>query len=290
MKAPLRSLAIGVLAVGVAASTARAGAYRDSVLADAPIGYWRLGDTSVGVAQDETAFDRDLSHININAGDLGRPGAVAGDPDTAVRLSGSSAVLERNLGASPSSDFAFASGQSFSLEYWIRTTQVPPAASNVGLLTKSYDSAQAIPWYLMRMSDTGKADIYLRSPDKVAVGLTSVNDGQWHHVVGVYDTKGGASTTDGELRLYADAKLEGAAGSVPLAAGGTNTRPLVFGRHAGRHYSGWLDELAIYRTALTPDEIFQHYLLGVPEPGVWALLALGLSAWLACRSFERRFD
>ena len=62
-------------------ATAIPSAYRDTVLADHPISYWRLDETS-----GTTATDVQLANTGAYVGSptLGQPGAIVGDPDTAV--------------------------------------------------------------------------------------------------------------------------------------------------------------------------------------------------------------
>jgi hypothetical protein len=47
---------------------AQAADYQDAVLADGPLSYWRLDETSGTVAQDATANDRDGTYTNATLG------------------------------------------------------------------------------------------------------------------------------------------------------------------------------------------------------------------------------
>ncbi len=79
-------------------------------------------------------------------------------------------------------------------------------------------------------------------------GNVDVNDGQWHHVAGVYD--------GGELRLYIDGALDVSArtrGSINV-----NTYPVYIGENAeepGRAWNGLIDDVRIYDYALSEAEI-----------------------------------
>ena len=79
-------------------------------------------------------------------------------------------------------------------------------------------------------------------------GSANVNDGQWHHVAGLYD---GA-----ELRLYVDGRLdvaETASGSINV-----NGYPVIVGANAeqpGRAWNGLIDDVRIYNYALSAAEI-----------------------------------
>ena len=56
--------------------------YRAAVLADSPLAYWRLGETSGTVAHDETGNGHDGTYVGGVT--LGQPGALTGDANTAV--------------------------------------------------------------------------------------------------------------------------------------------------------------------------------------------------------------
>ena len=53
----------------------------------------------------------------------------------------------------------------------------------------------------------------------------------------------------------------------------------------GNNFDGIIDEVSLYNTVLTPDQIQRHFLLTTTEPSaflIWALGLLGL-AWYARR-------
>jgi len=120
-------------------------------------------------------------------------------------------------------------------EYW-RLTIGGPETGGPGL----------VGWHVM--TDTGQADYGSRR---------RVDDGQWHHVAGVFD--------NGTLTIYIDAGPEAPAFGGPTFGTGTtrygflgigseatefNGRPNATG-----YFDGHLDEVRIYDRALTPAEI-----------------------------------
>jgi hypothetical protein len=107
---------------GLGGSTGQAGGattYEDVVLADAPLAYYRLGETfATDPAVDRTGGGRDANYTFASgAGNvtLGVPGAIANSGDTAVTLEGLSEV---SLPAS--TDFMFAPDHPFTFEAWVR--------------------------------------------------------------------------------------------------------------------------------------------------------------------------
>jgi len=281
----------------VAAAPAHAALYDAAVLGDNPIAYWRLGEAA-GAAQalDATAYARPLDYAGFAAGDYGQPGVVVGDPDTAMRL-----TMARPTISSPNTtDFAFAAGQSFSLEYWIRVAPGNASSTDAGVVCKGYDSAQSRPWYLSRYNrtsngGTGMVDFYLRDPGGASnfvasTGSVPLNDDAWHHVVGIYDS------AMAEVRLYVDAILQGTATGVPAAAYGANSRRFIVGNHFNRVFDGQVDELALYAVALDNvdgvggidalSRVAAHYEAGrtvIPEPATLALVGLGVLGLLRRR-------
>ena len=261
------SVVLACSLVALAANSVRAD-YVSTVLSDGPIGYWRLGESvDTDPTADAALPAQDLDYLP-GTGDgsftFGQTGAIVGDTNTAVAFTpssgsdatGGAASTHPSVASTNSTDFGFASGQSFSIEYWVRVA--PGNASSVsgpGLVTKGYDSSQETPWYLSRYTG-GKVDFFVRSPDKFVTSLTNVTDDRWHHVVGVYDA-GGA-----ELRLYVDGYQEASVGGVAANAYGTNGRPLSIANHANRGFAGQMDEVAIYESALTSGQVFTHYATG----------------------------
>jgi len=80
------------------------------------------------------------------------------------------------------------------------------------------------------------------------IGKVNVNDGQWHHVVGIYDGT--------RLCLYVDGRLDN---SVEVSKSiGTNDKPVYIGGHseqAERCWNGLIDDVRIYDYALSQNEV-----------------------------------
>ena len=81
--------------------------------ADAPIGYWRLGERSGTTATDASGNHQDATYSGAIA--LGRSGALVQDPDTAALFDGSTARLV--LPYSPPKN-------SFTIEAWVQTSAI----------------------------------------------------------------------------------------------------------------------------------------------------------------------
>jgi hypothetical protein len=91
-------------------------------------------------------------------------------------------------------------------------------------------------------------------------GNISVNDGQWHHVAGVYDGT--------NMYLYIDGDLDvsvSTSGSINM-----NNYKVLIGENAqpsahNRYWNGWIDDVRVYNCALDIDEI-RCVRDGLPDP------------------------
>jgi len=77
---------------------------------------------------------------------------------------------------------------------------------------------------------------------------TEIDDGKWHHIVGLYNGE--------KICIYIDGKLDAekaATGKIAL-----NNSPVYIGENAGnmgRGFCGWIDSVSIYNHALREDEV-----------------------------------
>ena len=140
---------------------------------------------------------------------------------------------------------------SFSVEAWVKTTSAP--SSNIGLVT-NYGSNTTPFWKLGLEGSSKKFHFELRDKNGVYQNITSsksMNDGQWHHLVGVRDAE------REKARFYVDGVLMGEA-NAPV--GDVNSgQSIFFGFHSNRYFEGCLDEVTLYGYALTGVDILKKY-------------------------------
>ncbi len=111
-------------------------------------------------------------------------------------------------------------------------------------------------------SGADKARFYINNGSWLNSGdsITSVSDGQWHYVVGVYDGT--------YARIYVDGTLESSTnvGSVTLSS---NSDPVSIGAYSNgsggsvENWNGLIDEVAVWNRALSATEIANIYKRGV---------------------------
>ena len=264
MKAPRHStISIPALLFALSAGPASAD-YKDEVLADSPIGYWRLGEAAgAASAVDASGNDRHLDYTLFLDGDFGQEGAIIDDLDTAARFTptpGANAPAGNpsthpSVVSPNSTDFGFAAAASFTLEYWIKALPGNASTNSAGILVKGYSTIQTTPWYLSRYNQ-GAVDFFLRDINNTSIFVDSasgVADGVWHQVVCVYDSAAA------EIQIYIDGALEASAGGIPADAYSTNAEPFTLANHLNRAFDGWLDEVAVYDKALSAARIAAHY-------------------------------
>jgi len=215
--------------------------YRAAVLADLPLAYWRLGETSGTVARDETGHGHDGAYTG--AFTRGTPGALAGDPDTAVTLDG--VTGEVDVG----DNFDFAGQVPFSFEAWVKPAVIDSQYRHV--VTKMAFDTQGFPqvgtYVILEQGNTTLGFERWQDGGTVLAVETSAFPaaGLWAHVVATYD--GGTGT------LY----VNGAAVQSATSAGGVqaNGVPMLW----GNLLHGVLDEIAVYGAALPASRVTAHY-------------------------------
>lgn len=204
------------------------------------VGAWTFDDDSGGKVKDVSGngFDGELAG-NAKIDKAGKFGS-------AVSTDGTEAYV-----MIPDND-AFEFNGDFTIACWIQNDT--PPTDNSSFVTKGYHKTAAAggdakPWYLVYFLKTGTVDFFLRDTNAVnsrAVGATLVNDGKWHHILGMKD---GA-----EVKIYIDGKEDGVAAAVD-AVYGKNDLPLVFMVHYDRWFKGMIDEVAVFNKALSKQEI-----------------------------------
>ncbi len=220
------------------------------MLADGPVSYWTLNETTGGGACDV----RGRNHAKIRGGvSSGQGNAVAG---TAMSFDGSSGYLE--LGGATSLQPTGA----LSVEGWIKTRAM-------GFQTVLRSRLSGYDLYLQEGLPTafacGQANPCAESIGESFAyklqGSSSVADDRWHHLVLTKD----AATA----KLYVDGVMVASrAHSEPVFYAGTG---IAIGRDGDGDYAyaaGSLDEVAVYDHALGAPRVQAHFAAGptVPSP------------------------
>ncbi len=227
--------------------------YRDAILADHPLAYWRMGQVGGGTVLDETGGGNALV-LQGTGHELGVPGAVQG-ADTALGFDGVSSFA---IATDPRA-LDFTATAAFTLECWAR--RQTGGASYFQHLISSVDGVannrNGYVLYLLPEPAAGETARSVFERDRPAndVGIfgSVAKAAVWAHYVTVFD---GATAT-----LYVNGTLANTA----MAPGNLASRqtPFAIARAAGgaNFFKGALDEIAVYPKALNAAVIAKHHLL-----------------------------
>ena len=221
--------------------------YRDVVLEDAPLGYWRLGEPPMS-AMGMNEIAQGVPGAYVDSVELGVPGALAGDSNTAAGFDGMTASFE--LG----DIFDFVGMAAFSLEAWIRPTSY--SGDYQGVFSKEMYDVDGREGYLLTVRG-GEFIAVERWRDGVQtwVGVPSPPTGSFVHVVATFD-----GTT---MCIYLDVSMSSCVTSDVILA--DTSAPLLIGHRGApsETFAGVIDEIAIYDHALSSARINAHYAAGV---------------------------
>ncbi|HYI80355.1 MAG TPA: LamG-like jellyroll fold domain-containing protein [Thermoleophilaceae bacterium] len=213
-----------------------ASTYSNAVLADTPISYWRLGETS-GAAADQRGVN---PGTYTNSPTRGAASLLTSDTvNKAVSLDGSNDYV--NVPSSTSLNLS----SPITLEAWIKPTTVPTTGNFASILSKA--ESYSLQFNGPRLEFTV---IQFGVRQRLQAPVGAIVAGQTYHVAATYD-----GTT---RRLY----VNGAQVATGALTGGatSTTNSLRMGSWSGNEYlRGILDETAVYSTALSAARVQAHY-------------------------------
>jgi hypothetical protein len=271
------------------------GNYGARVLASAPVALWRMetNDLPPTDAADGAGFPQfgaqNGVYQNINPFNLAQPGPRPTDTVNGLSLRGFAAD-NKAIDFQGSGDFGndvalfaddgnlnMSAGLAFTLEAWVKAPAGAPQEAGGAILAKGVGGGGE--QFAIDMVD-GAYRFFLwngGSPNVPTVAQSAVQtNGEWQHVVGVFDS------LEGIMKLYVNGQE--AATAAPPATIVDNSDPVSIGARQNQgstnydlNFAGSIDEVAIYAYALSPQQIQEHFDAAfVPEPGSTALAAMSL--------------
>jgi len=235
---------------------APAGPYRTAVLADAPVAYWRFGETSGATARDEIGN----AHPGTFYGsyERGVPG-ITGE-DLAASFDGATGCV--GIG----SFFHFPGRVAFSVEAWVKLSSYGAEGTRI-VSTEGVRDGNRSGWNLSASyGDTGYPYFDAWNSNTWVMGAyssTSPDDGklklgQWSYLVGTFDDAAEEIWVDGVLRNHIKQTSLGRPddGFLTIGCEGTGSGRIDLAA------KGAVDEVAIYDKVLTPAQIANHWGLG----------------------------
>ncbi len=230
--------------------------YDGVALADAPSAYYRLDQSSGTALGSEIGGSAQQATFKPDSGGTSKldQSGVFGPGDDRAATLGAGGVIQL-----PATNLTGA--RNLSAEMWFKTTT--PSAVLLGFQNAAVGQTPTSWRAVLNIDGSGKlrGEWYLTGDPGATpiVSAVKVTDGQWHHVV-----LSGATTTQ---TLYLDGVAVGTlAGTIDEQAhpytyvGGGHGTPGWMGLAAGTYYfNGQVDEVALYRHALTADQVSAHY-------------------------------
>ena len=225
-----------------------ADAYGASVFGRGSWAYWRFDEASGTTAADSSGSG---NHAIYREGvEQGVNGVIPGNKGARFDGVNDVVVASKQISAP----------QRYSTEAWFRTSttrggKIVGFGGSASGLSSNYDRH-------VYMRDDGRLvfGVY-NGGENTIISPAAYNDGNWHQVV--------ASQTDQGLVLYVDGIVVGtnpqtvAENTVGYWRVGGDR---VWSGATSSYFAGLIDEVAIYTTPLTAQDVASHYTLGAPPP------------------------
>jgi hypothetical protein len=175
------------------------------------------------------------------------------------------------LTRSDDNDFDFSASDDFSLSMWFKSDSTTNPTNNEYLFTKGTITNTGTAGYAVYADSSGKINFGVKddtawgasspntiTPDDTATSTADIYDNTWHHIVAQK-----VGTTG--IYLYVDGKLNASDTSIAATATLANSIALFVGDDDGdsaNSFNGDLDEVKIYRSALTQEQVNMDYNAG----------------------------
>ncbi len=241
---------------GVSAAITPTGAsstYPSTVMGDGPAFYYRLDEAAGSTVADSSGSGRNAEYLYNPS--FGQPGVVIGDGDTGVALTyngafvpGAGGVMHYrwNTAGLPVGNTAR------SIEVWFNTT------SNNGGGLVGYGTNATRQAFQLQIRGDNQVAVVTSGDDKVFNTPYAVDNGGWHQVIVSYD--GTAAT------MYLDGRsLGGQTFGAPLGTAIDGNGLIIandfwtYGSGVNYQFSGSLDEVSLYPSALSATQVQAHF-------------------------------
>ncbi|MGL4173797.1 MAG: signal peptidase I [Actinomycetota bacterium] len=233
--------------------------YSAAVLADSPTHYYRLAESPItaGTTVATSTAPGALTGTYRRNGAAGagftaaQPSSLPCDTNTSVRFDGASTYVSANANVT--------NPQVFSVEARFKTTGSAAGGKIVGFGNNGTGSSASYDRHIF-MNNAGRLvfGVYPGAV-RVVVSPASYNDNQWHHVVATLSSAG--------MRLYVDGVLVASDPAITSAQvyngrwriGWDNLGGWGANTPTNSYFTGFIDEVAIYNSALTATQVTAHF-------------------------------
>lgn len=241
--------------------------YPSTILADKPLGYYRLEETGGATTAVDSSASGAYPGVYVGNGVYPIQGQLGIDTNS-IQLSGSGTVAPDYVAVGYYPEFN--QPGPFSFEIWARPTSVPTSGNYRCPIGNSpaYDDTILSGWYVYQTPDS-PSELAMVSPSAgVFITTTAYTIDNWYYIAGTYDGT--------NMNFYLNGVLVGsqsAAGYVPNSANSSFTGPFSIGQRGDGYgnFDGQLDEAAYYTNTLSAAQILNHYTVGTNSFRVAAL-------------------
>lgn len=214
-----------------------------------PVMYWR--NIFDGTPDDDSGNNYDgtsVATVSFNSTDL----PIVGDPSTSTFKSAgvTTGYFQRAISTSPLLAITWAH---MSLSIWVKFTNTDTVRTIAGIWDGSTTAQQSYRIGIGSVAGSLRFQVMTANGIRSAQHNGSYNDGQWHHVVGVYD--------HGVTMIYVDGVLKTSSSGTDqlLNAGGSANFRVGRNHNDTEQYSGQFFEVAVHERALSAAIIANMY-------------------------------
>jgi hypothetical protein len=236
-------------------------------IANGMVAYWPL-DEVIGTKTPDLVSGYDLDLVNVTAANL-----VSGRWGNAFRFTGSSSQYLKRVSA-PADQLPINKHPALTVSLWAKADGTLAGNNDKRLFTEASNSGNNAPVLFISTANDGASanvDLFTRDADFNIVNahpkgsLGGLDGTAWHHIVYVQQATGErAFYIDGVLDTFTPeivSRSEAGWEVMNTTAIGATLR-----QTAGAFLTGDIDDVALWKRALTPAEIQQLHVQGTPAP------------------------
>lgn len=225
--------------------------YDATILADGPVAFWPLNETSGTTATDTTGNGHSGSYVGTAGTNYTLGQAGIGDGETAVLFDGSAGYVD--VATVPTTVT-----NTWSLEAWIKLSTTSGLGNDLLVVANGKDASPGA--FGMGLStgnmEVGPREVAAYSGGTAEEGLGAVvNDTSWHYIAIVCNGSG-------STQAYLDGTATGSAKSQSYTVPTGSLFIAAYEQSSGtpyRVFPGTIAKAAIYNKALTATQISNHY-------------------------------
>jgi len=246
-----QTLIIYYIALLFFTTTANAGFYKNAVLADNPLGYWELDETSGNTALDSSGNGNNGTYFGGIT--QGMVGAFSGS--SATQFDGSTGYVD--LGG------VWGGANELTIEAWANVSSI------TGDFQAIVSSLAGFQFAHLQLFSAGNIVTYTDS-GALAFDILSQNPtDDWRHIALVAES--------GNSKLYVNGIEVSSNSGVFTSINAAPSIRIGSGHAGGRFFNGLIDDVAIYDHALSSSDINRHLsATTVPAPPAIWLFTVGL--------------